>query len=81
LPRGLREEIAALVENSAMITLLVTHNLDDEVRPRRPAVPVVGAPGADSTRGADFHARAARREPEIAAIKADLARPDPCKRD
>jgi ABC-type nitrate/sulfonate/bicarbonate transport system ATPase subunit len=79
LAARLREEIAALVENSAMITLLVTHNLDDAVRlgdrlfllSSRPARIIREVPIATP--------RAARREPEIAAIKADLARPDLAK--
>jgi ABC-type nitrate/sulfonate/bicarbonate transport system ATPase subunit len=74
LAARLREEIATLVENRAMITLLVTHNLDDAVRlgdrlfllSARPARILREVPIATP--------RAARREAEITAIKAEIVR-------
>jgi ABC-type nitrate/sulfonate/bicarbonate transport system ATPase subunit len=74
LAARLRKEIATLVESRAMITLLVTHNLDDAVRlgdrlfllSARPARILREVPIATP--------RAARREAEITAIKAEIVR-------
>jgi ABC-type nitrate/sulfonate/bicarbonate transport system ATPase subunit len=74
LAARLREEVATLVENRATITLLVTHNLDDAVR-LGDRLFLLSARPARIVREVPIHTpRAARREPEIAAIKADLAR-------
>jgi NitT/TauT family transport system ATP-binding protein len=76
----LREEIATLVEQRAMITLLVTHNLDDAVR-LGDRLFLLSARPARIVREVPIHTpRAARREPEITAIKADLARPHLAKK-
>jgi ABC-type nitrate/sulfonate/bicarbonate transport system ATPase subunit len=74
LAARLRDEIAALVGNRPMITVLVTHNLDDAVRlgdklivlSERPARLLHTLPIATP--------RAARNEQTIAAIKADIIR-------
>jgi NitT/TauT family transport system ATP-binding protein len=70
----LREQIATLVESRSVVTLLVTHNLDDAVRlgdrlfllSSRPARILADLPIRTP--------RSARGEAEIAAIKADIAR-------
>jgi ABC-type nitrate/sulfonate/bicarbonate transport system ATPase subunit len=72
LAARLREEIATLVGSRTMVTLLVTHNLDDAIRlgdrlfmlSPRPARLLAEVPIAIP--------RDARGEAEIAAIKADL---------
>ena len=74
LAARLREEIASLVGGRSMITLLVTHNLDDAVRlgdrlfllSARPARILAALPIALP--------RDARSEAEIAAIKASIVR-------
>jgi len=74
LAHRLREELAALVSGRAMITLLVTHDLDDAVRlgdrlfllSARPARIIADLPVLTP--------RDARGEAEIAAIKASIAR-------
>jgi ABC-type nitrate/sulfonate/bicarbonate transport system ATPase subunit len=74
LAARLREEIAALVGSRPMITLLVTHSLDDAVRlgdklivlSARPARLLYTLPIATP--------RTARNEQTIAAIKADIIR-------
>jgi ABC-type nitrate/sulfonate/bicarbonate transport system ATPase subunit len=70
----LREQIATLVGSRSVMTLLVTHNLDDAVRlgdrlfllSSRPARILADLPIRTP--------RSARGEAEIAAIKADIAR-------
>ena len=72
LAARLREQIASLVESRAVMTLLVTHNLDDAVRlgdrlfllSPRPARVVADLPIRTPRR--------ARSDAEIAAIKADI---------
>jgi len=74
LASRLREEIATLVDGRSMITLLVTHNLDDAVRlgdrlfllSARPARILAALPIALP--------RNARGEAEVAAIKAGIVR-------
>jgi NitT/TauT family transport system ATP-binding protein len=74
LAARLREEIAILVDGRSMITLLVTHNLDDAIRlgdrlfvlSARPARILATLPIALP--------RHARGEAEIAAIRAGIAR-------
>ena len=71
---ALREQIAMLVDRRSVMTLLVTHDVDDAARlgdrvfllSPRPTHIVVELPIATP--------RSARREAEIAAIKADIAR-------
>ena len=74
LAARLREQIATLVGSRSVMTLLVTHNLDDAVRlgdrlfflSARPARILADVP---------IHTpRSARGDAEIAAIKADIAR-------
>jgi ABC-type nitrate/sulfonate/bicarbonate transport system ATPase subunit len=75
LAARLREEIATLVGERAIITLLVTHNLDDAVR-LGDRLFLLSARPARILREVPIHTpREGRREPEITAIKADLARP------
>lgn len=70
----LREEIAALVNNRAMITLLVTHNPDDAVR-LADRVFLLSARPARILADLPMHTpRQARSEAEIAAIKAGIMR-------
>jgi ABC-type nitrate/sulfonate/bicarbonate transport system ATPase subunit len=79
LAARLREEIATLVGQRPIITLLVTHNLDDAVRlgdrlfllSARPARVLREVPIATP--------RATRSEHEIISVKADLARLDLAK--
>jgi NitT/TauT family transport system ATP-binding protein len=74
LAARLREQIATLVASRSVMTLLVTHNLDDAVRlgdrifflSARPARILADLPIRTP--------RSARGEAEIAAIKADIAR-------
>ena len=75
LAARLREEIATLVgQRTMMITLLVTHDLDDAVR-LGDRLFLLSARPARILREVRIPApRAARREPEITAIKADLVR-------
>jgi NitT/TauT family transport system ATP-binding protein len=74
LAARLREEVATLVENRSTITLLVTHNLDDAVR-LGDRLFLLSARPARIVREVPIRTpRASRREPEITAIKADLAR-------
>jgi len=76
LAARLREEIATLVAERAMITLLVTHNLDDAVR-LGDRLFLLSARPARILREVPIHTpREGRGEPEITAIKADLARPE-----
>ncbi len=75
LAARLRDEIATLVgQRTMMITLLVTHDLDDAVR-LGDRLFLLSARPARILREVRIPApRAARREPEITAIKADLVR-------
>jgi ABC-type nitrate/sulfonate/bicarbonate transport system ATPase subunit len=74
LAARLRDQIATLVDSRSVMTLLVTHNVDDAVRlgdrlfllSPRPARILASVPIATP--------RSARGETEIAAIKADLTR-------
>jgi NitT/TauT family transport system ATP-binding protein len=74
LAARLREQIATLVGSRTVMTLLVTHNMDDAVRlgdrllllSPRPAKMLADLPIRTP--------RSARGEAEIAAIKADIAR-------
>jgi len=74
LAARLREQITTLVDSRPIMTLLVTHNMDDAVRlgdrlfllSPRPAR-ILGVVPIRTP-------RAARAEAEIAAIKADIAR-------
>lgn len=74
LAARLREQIATLVASRSVMTLLVTHNLDDAVRlgdrifflSARPARILADLPIRTP--------RSARGEAEIAAIRADIAR-------
>jgi ABC-type nitrate/sulfonate/bicarbonate transport system ATPase subunit len=74
LAARLRDQIATLVDSRSVMTLLVTHNVDDAVRlgdrlfllSPRPARILASVPIRTP--------RGARDESEIAAIKADLAR-------
>src|SRR5262245_10592869 len=76
LAARLREELATLVAERAMITLLVTHNLDDAVR-LGDRLFLLSARPARILREVPIHTpREGRGEPEITAIKADLARPE-----
>ncbi len=74
LAARLRERIATLVAQRAMITLLVTHNLDDAVR-LGDRLFLLSARPARVLREVPIRTpRAARREAEITAIKAEIAR-------
>jgi ABC-type nitrate/sulfonate/bicarbonate transport system ATPase subunit len=74
LAARLRDELVTLVDNRALTTLMVTHDIDDAVRladrvfflSARPARILVEVP--------ILTPRAARREVDIASIKADIAR-------
>jgi ABC-type nitrate/sulfonate/bicarbonate transport system ATPase subunit len=84
LAARLRDQIALLMDNRSMITLLVTHDVDDAVRlgdrlfllSSRPARVLADVPIRTP--------RSARGDAEIAAIKSDIMRRingDPTKRD
>jgi NitT/TauT family transport system ATP-binding protein len=74
LAARLREEIAALVGNRPMITLLVTHSLDDAVRLGDKLILLSARPARLLHTFPIAIPRAARDEQAIAAIKADIAR-------
>jgi len=74
LAARLREEIATLVEQRAMITLLVTHNLDDAVRLGDRLFLLSARPARILREVAIPTPRAARREAEVTAIKAEIVR-------
>ena len=74
LAARLREEIATLVEDSAMITLLVTHNLDDAVR-LGDRLFLLSARPARILRTLPIRTpRRARSEATITEIKAEIVR-------
>lgn len=74
LARRLREEIATLVASRTMITLLVTHNLEDAAR-LADRVFLLSARPARVLADLPVHTpRHARGEAEIAAIKASIVR-------
>jgi NitT/TauT family transport system ATP-binding protein len=73
LAMRLREEIAALVANRPMITLLVTHDLDDAVRLGDRLFLLSARPARLLHTASIPIPRDARRAEAIAAIKADLA--------
>jgi NitT/TauT family transport system ATP-binding protein len=73
LAMRLREEIAALVANRPMITLLVTHDLDDAVRLGDRLFLLSARPARLLHTASIPIPRAARHAETIAAIKADLA--------
>jgi NitT/TauT family transport system ATP-binding protein len=74
LAHRLREELAALVADRAMITLLVTHDLDDAVRLGDRLFLLSARPGRIVAELPMRTPRHARSEAEIAAIKAGIAR-------
>jgi ABC-type nitrate/sulfonate/bicarbonate transport system ATPase subunit len=74
LSARLREEIATLVGQRPIITLLVTHNLDDAVRLGDRLFLLSSRPARVLREVPIRTPRAARTEQEITAIKADLAR-------
>jgi ABC-type nitrate/sulfonate/bicarbonate transport system ATPase subunit len=74
LSARLREEIATLVGQRPIITLLVTHNLDDAVRLGDRLFLLSSRPARVLREMPIRTPRAARTEQEITAIKADLAR-------
>jgi ABC-type nitrate/sulfonate/bicarbonate transport system ATPase subunit len=74
LAARLREEIAALVGNRPMITLLVTHSLDDAVRLGDKLILLSARPARLLHTLPIAIPRAARDEHTIAAIKADIIR-------
>jgi len=74
LAARLREEIATLVGSRPMITLLVTHSLDDAVRLGDKLILLSARPARLLHTLPIAIPRAARDEQVIAAIKADLAR-------
>jgi NitT/TauT family transport system ATP-binding protein len=84
LAARLREEIATLVGGRAMITLLVTHNLDDAVRLGDRLFLLSARPARILAKLSIPLPRNARGEAEIAAIKADIVRRtngEPTERD
>ncbi|MBR0830320.1 ATP-binding cassette domain-containing protein [Bradyrhizobium manausense] len=74
LAARLREEIATLVASRPVLTLLVTHSLDDAVRLGDRLFFLSPRPARILTEVPITIPRAARGEAEIAAIKAGLAR-------
>ena len=70
----LRDQIALLVESRSMITLLVTHNLDDAVRLGDRLLLLSARPARIIADLQIRTPRGARGEAEFAAIKADIAR-------
>jgi NitT/TauT family transport system ATP-binding protein len=74
LATRLREEIAALVANRPMITLLVTHDLDDAVSLGDRLFLLSGRPARLLHAASIPIPRGARNAETIASIKADLAR-------
>ena len=74
LAARLREEIAALIANRPMITLLVTHNLDDAVRLGDRLLLLSARPARLLHTVPIEIPREARSDDAVAAIKADLAR-------
>jgi ABC-type nitrate/sulfonate/bicarbonate transport system ATPase subunit len=74
LATRLREQIATLVESRAMITLLVTHNLDDAVRLGDRLFLLSARPARIFDEVPIPLPRSARGEAEIAAIKAGIVR-------
>jgi ABC-type nitrate/sulfonate/bicarbonate transport system ATPase subunit len=74
LAARLREEIAALIANRPMITLLVTHNLDDAVRLGDRLLLLSARPAHLLHTIPIEIPRSARSDDAVAAIKADLAR-------
>ena len=84
LAHRLREELAALVNGRTMITLLVTHDLDDAVRLGDRLFLLSARPGRIIAELPVPTPRHARGEGEIAAIKASIIRRangEPTKRD
>jgi ABC-type nitrate/sulfonate/bicarbonate transport system ATPase subunit len=76
LAARLREEIATLVGQRAMITLLVTHNLDDAVRLGDRLFLLSSRPARILREVPISTPRASRSLKEVTAIKAELARPE-----
>ncbi len=75
LAARLRDEIAALVGNRPMITLLVTHSLDDAVRLGDKLILLSARPARLLHTAADRNsARGTQTSRLIAAIKADIVR-------
>jgi ABC-type nitrate/sulfonate/bicarbonate transport system ATPase subunit len=74
LSARLREEIATLVGQRPIITLLVTHNLDDAIRLGDRLFLLSSRPARILREVPIRTPRAARTDQEITAIKADLAR-------
>ena len=74
LATRLRDEIAALVGNRPMITLLVTHSLDDAVRLGDKLILLSARPARLLHTLPIAIPRAARNEQTIAAIREDIAR-------
>lgn len=74
LAARLREEIAALIANRPMITLLVTHNLDDAVRLGDRLLLLSARPARLLHTIPIEIPRAARNDKVVVAIKADLSR-------
>ena len=74
LAARLREEIATLVGNRPMVTLLVTHSLDDAVRLGDKLILLSARPARLLHTLPIAIPRSARNEQTIAAIKADIGR-------
>src|SRR5262249_7119901 len=74
LAARLRDEIAALVGNRPMITLLVTHSVDDAVRLGDKLLLLSSRPARLLHTMPIAVPRAARDDGTIATIKADIAR-------
>jgi ABC-type nitrate/sulfonate/bicarbonate transport system ATPase subunit len=74
LAARLREQIATLVGSRSVMTLLVTHNMDDAVRLGDRLFVLSPRPAKILAELPILTPRSARGEAEIAAIKADIAR-------
>jgi ABC-type nitrate/sulfonate/bicarbonate transport system ATPase subunit len=70
----LRDQIATLVDNRSLTTLLVTHNLDDAIRLGDRVFLLSARPARILAELPIRTPRKARGQAEIAAIKADIAR-------
>jgi NitT/TauT family transport system ATP-binding protein len=79
LAARLREQIAPLVESRAVMTLLVTHNLDDAVRLGDRLFFLSARPAKIVHVETIRVRRIARSEVDIADIKAGLLKLNPCK--
>ncbi|MBV9564282.1 MAG: ATP-binding cassette domain-containing protein [Bradyrhizobium sp.] len=76
LAARLRQQIATLIEGRTMLTLLVTHNLDDAVRLGDRLFLLSARPARLLRTHSIDRPRSARSEADIRAIRTDLARLD-----